>query len=295
VKTKLPAIISLTIIALLTIGYSYACKSGGKNINPNNNFNVAFVNVVTSDNEAEIDVATIHAQITQDGNSINAYIENAYPAYEAYITYTIQNVGKMPARFDSLTIKNPNPEALKVITTNHTHTWLQLGQTMQGTTTIHTLEKAEENQQYTFQIIMGLSNKEEKPRTIGFWKQQFSAAINQTESQLQIAPATLVHYLDQINTQSGVFEFTDSQKQKFQQALNILEMPKFPTMEDKLKAQLLALWLNHMAGWTEGYTLENMTAQQIIQGSENALQNHQTSQYEYWKNMCEDFNNLGET
>jgi hypothetical protein len=65
-------------------------------------------------------------------------------------------------------------------------------------------------------------------------------------------------------------------------------------MEDKLKAQLLALWLNYIARWTEGYTLNGMTAWQIIQGSENALLNKQTTQYQYWKDLCESFNKLGE-
>jgi hypothetical protein len=285
--------LTLMIIALLTVGYGYACKNGGINIKPK--FDVAFTNVITSDNEAEIDVATTLAQIAQDGNVINVYVLNAYPGYEAYIIYTIKNKGQIPARFDSLTIKNPNPEALKITTTDHTFTWLQPDQTVQGTTTIQIGESADENQQYTFQIIMGLSSKEEKPRTLGFWKQQFSAALTQTESQLQIAPETLENWLDQISAKSNVTKFTGLKEEKFQQALNILEMPKQPTIEDKLKAQLLALWLNYVAGWTEGYTLNGMTAWQIIQGSETALQNGQTKQYQYWKDLCESFNKLGET
>jgi hypothetical protein len=64
-------------------------------------------------------------------------------------------------------------------------------------------------------------------------------------------------------------------------------------MEAKLKAQLLALWLNYVAGWTEGWTLNDMTAGEIIQGSEDALINHRTSEYRYWKDLCDDFNNLG--
>jgi hypothetical protein len=287
------AMLILTIIVLLTMGYSYASQYGGINFTKDN-FDIAFTDVIANDNEAEMDVATTLAQIAQDGNTINVYILNAYPGYEVYITYTIQNRGEIPARFDSLTIKNPNPEALKITTTDHTYTWLQPGQTVQGTTTIQLWESAEENQQYNFQIIMGLSSKEEKPRTVGFWTQQFSAALTQTESQLQISPETLENWLDQISAKSNVMRFTGSKEEKFQQALNILAMPKQPTMEDKLKAQLLALWLNYIAGWTEGYTLNGMTAWQIIQGSETALQNKQTSQYEYWKNLCEKFNRLGE-
>ena len=64
-------------------------------------------------------------------------------------------------------------------------------------------------------------------------------------------------------------------------------------MEAKLKAQLLALWLNYVSDYSNGYTYQGKTAQQIIQGSENTLLNHQTSKYEYWKNMCDGFNKLG--
>ena len=289
---KLAAILTLTVIALLTIGYGYGRKNSGIDNKPDK-FDLAFISVVAGDNEAEIDVAVASAQITPDGNTINVYISNAYPGYEAYIIYTIQNKGEIPARFDSLTIKNPNPEVLEITSTDHTYVWLQPGQTVQGEATIHILEKAEENQQYTFQIIMGLSSKEEKPRTIGFWTQQFSAAITQTENQLQIAPETLENWLDRISTESSVMKFTGSKEEKFQQALNLLEVPRYPTMEDKLKAQLLSLWLNYVAGWTEGYTVQGMDARQIIQGSEDVLQNQQTYRYEYWKDLCEDFNDLG--
>jgi hypothetical protein len=57
--------LTLTIIALLTVGYGYACKNGGINIKPK--FDVAFTDVIVSDNETEIDVAVASAQITQDG------------------------------------------------------------------------------------------------------------------------------------------------------------------------------------------------------------------------------------
>jgi len=288
------AILTTILIALLTIGYSYARWSNRININPNKNFNIAFINTLTSDNEAEMDVAAIHAQITPDQNTINIYIINAYPSYEAYVTYTIKNIGKIPSRFDSLTIKNPNPEALEITTTDYTHTWLQPDQTLQGTITIRILQKANENQAYPIQIIMGFSCKEEKPRSIGFWKQQLLAALTQSESQLQIAPATLEHYLNQISTQSPIYEFTGDREQKFQQALNILDLLESTTMEAKLKAQLLALWLNYIAGWTEGYTSEGMTAEDIIEGSENAITEQLTGKYEYWKNLCEKFNNLAE-
>lgn len=63
-------------------------------------------------------------------------------------------------------------------------------------------------------------------------------------------------------------------------------------MEARLRAHLLALWLNYVAGWTDGYEVEGKTAQDIISGSEGALTGGQTSEYEYWKNLCDTFNNL---
>ena len=290
---KKPAVmLTLTIIALLTVGYSYACQNGGININPNSNFEAAFTNVTISDNEAEIDVAITSAQITPDGNTINVFISNAYPSYEAYITYTIKNEGKMPAHFNSLTITNPNPEALEITTTNHTGTWLQPDQTVQGTTTIRILQEAKQNWQYQFQICIGISFQQNYPKSLGFWKQQFSRNLDKN-GKPQIDAQTLEQYLNRINSQSQIFKFTGTQQQKLQKALNILEMPKRPTMLDKLKAQLLTLWLNSVAGWTEGYSLNGMTAQDIIEGSESAITNQLTGEYEYWKDLCESFNKLG--
>jgi len=287
---KLFATLILTMIILTAIGYSYAYSNSGIHIN--SNCDIEFTTVTTTDNEIEKDVANVHAQITPDGNTIQTYISNAYPCYQAHITYTIQNTGNKPTHFTNTTITNPNPEALEITTTNHTCTWLQPGETTEGTTTVHILQPAKQNEQYTFQIKIGVKCQTEYPRTIGFWKHQFASYLCKS-GKPQIDADTLENYLDQIST-SPIYEFNGSRKNKFQQALNILEMPRRPTMEDKLKAQLLALWLNYVAGWTGGYKYKGYTAEQIIQGSETALHNHQPNNiYEYWKNMCDGFNNLG--
>jgi len=292
-KTKIFALLILAIIALSIIGYSYACYNGGININCYQpNCNIRFTYVTTSDNEHEKYVADVYAQINCDGDTIQVFITNAYPCYEAYINYTIKNKGDCPTHFDSVTIINPNPEALEITTTNHTCTWLSPCETVKGTTTVHILQPAKENWQYTFQIKIGVSCQEGNPRTIGFWKNQFDKALCKNGNP-QVPAATLEQYLDQISSQSPIYEFTGTRKQKSQQALNILSPSTHSSMEAKLKAQLLALWLNYVAGWTEGYKYKGMTAWQIIQGSENALLNNLTSEYKYWKNMCDGFNNLG--
>lgn len=288
---KLFATLILTMIALSTTGYSYACSNGGIHIN--SNCDIEFTTVTTTDNEIEKDVANVHAQITPDGNTIQTYISNAYPCYEAYINYTIQNTGNKPTHFTNLTITNPNPEALEITTTNHTCTWLQPSETVVGSTTIHILQEAEQNWQYTFQIKIGVTCQTEQPRTIGFWKHQFLTALGNIKGKQHIPSETLEQYLDQITSQSDVFDFSGEQNEKFQTALNILKPPQRSSMKAKLKAQLLALWLNHASERTGGYTLEEMTDSEIIQGSEDALNSVAVEEYEYWKDLCDRFNNLG--
>jgi len=293
-KTKLLATLILSMVALGIIGYSYSCNNGGWHINCYCNCDIKFTKAITSDNEIEKDVATIYAEIVNCGNTINANITNAYPCYRAYINYTIQNTGCKPVHFDSVTIINPNPEALEITTTNHTCTWLSPYEKVSGLTTVHILQPAQQNSEYTFQIKIATSCQQGNPHTIGFWKNQFDKALCKN-GKPQVPATTLEEYLDQINATSQVFAsvFTGTRKEKFQQALSILSPSWYSSMEAKLKAQLLALWLNYVAGWTGGYKYKGMTAWEIIQGSENALLNNQTSQYEYWKNMCDGFNNLG--
>jgi hypothetical protein len=242
VKTKIFAIIILAIIALSIIGYSYACYNGGVHIDCYQpNCDLKFVSVTTSDNEIEKDVANVSAEITCDRYTINAYITNAYPCYRAYINYTIQNKGTCPIHFDNLVIINGHPEALEITTTNHTCTWLQSGETVKGTTTVHILQPAQQNWQYTFQIKIGVSCQTGYPRTIGFWKNQFSTALCKIKGHQQVSSSKLEQYLNQTSSLSEVFEFTGSQKDKFNQALTILSRYTSSNMEAKLKAHRLAL------------------------------------------------------
>lgn len=291
-KTTPLIALTLIIIALTSIGYSYSCHKGRFHINCCCCCDIKFTSVTTSDNEVEKEVGDVYAEISCDRNTINVYISNAYPCYRANITYTIKNTGCKLVHFTSLTINNEYPEALEITTTNHTCTWLSPCQTVQGTTTVHILQEAEQDWQYTFQIRIGAECQKRNPKTIGYWKLRFLIALCRIRGRQHIPSSTLEQYLDQISTQSQIFKFTGTQKQKFQQALEILKPPRRSSMEAKLKAQLLALWLNYVAGWTEGYKLEGMTATEIINGSENALLNGETSEYEYWKDLCDRFNNL---
>jgi hypothetical protein len=292
-RNKLLALLAITIITLLTSSYTYACLYTDASTINCQDFNIIFTTATTSDNENTKNTANIQAQIAYDHQTINVRITNAYPQYEAYLKYTIKNTGKYPAQFTAPTITNPNPEALQITTTNHQNTILQPGQTIQGTTTIHLLATIQQNRQYTFQIKNTATAKEPThPHTASFWTDQFQAHTTCKSSQATVDPTTLEQYLNQINAQSNIFKFTGTRNQKFQQALNILNPSGYVNTETKLKTQLLALWLNQIADWTENYTVDHKTAQQIIQGSETALLNHQTNKYATWKNLCELFNNL---
>jgi hypothetical protein len=292
VKTKIFALLILAMIALSTIGYSYACKNGGITIDCYCNCDVAFTKVTTSDNEIEKEVANVYAEIC-DGDKINAYITNAYPCYTAYINFTIENKGNKPVHIDEVRIEEYDKTALEIsITDVIACTLISPGETINGQVTVHILQEAKQNWQYTFKIKIRTSCYPERhSRTIGFWTHQFTVALDHKDP-AQVDPNTLGNLLNQISAQSPIYEFTGSSRNKFQQALSILDPTTKSNMKAKLKAQLLALWLNYVAGWTGGYKLKGMTAQEIIQGSESALLTGATDKYEYWKNLCDRFNNI---
>ena len=159
--------------------------------------------------------------------------------------------------------------------------------TVGASETVRVLEGARHPWRYTFEVeIEGSCQPLEHPRSVDFWKNEFCVALGKTKGESYLSLSELENYLDQISRQSQVFKFTGTQKQKFAQAIDPADAIKL-RMEAKLEQQLLTLWLNQVAGWTAGYTLSGTTAQQIIQGSENALIYHRTSQYEYWENLCE--------
>ncbi|MGQ9781606.1 MAG: hypothetical protein ACUVQ8_05050 [Nitrososphaeria archaeon] len=290
---KIVFAIVMLLISLNLIGYSLACSNGGIEINWGSNCNAAFVKVTTSDNEDVKDVGNVRAQISCDRDTIQMYVANAYPNYEAYVSYVIQNVGCKPIHIDVIKLTDTNPTAIEVINNDLVCTWLGQYQKVQGLTTIRVVQAAKENWMYDFKVEIGFFCQIGYPRTIGFWKNQFNVALRIIRGTAQVPPNTLEGYLNQISQQSNIFEFTGTRTSKFKQALAILIPSSSSNMELKLKSQLLALWLNYVAGWTDGYNVKGMTAQQIIQGSENALLNHQTWKYEYWKNLCDTFNNIG--
>jgi hypothetical protein len=297
-KRKILTLIAIVAIALLTISYAFACDRVNPQVNDDNP-NIEYTNAQTADNE-NTNLANTQAQITNGHDTINVQINNAYPNYEGQITYTIKNTGNRPAELNAPTIINPNPDAIQIITTNHQNTILQPGQSTQGATKIQTLANAQQNHQYTFQITNKASATPEEtahpetchPHTVDFWADQLKLHLNGKCNQAKVDASTLEKYLNQISTQSKIFKFTGSRTQKFQQALNVLTPPNNANTQTKLKAQLLAVWLNQMADWTANFKIDNKTANLIIQNTETVLTKCQTNQYQTWKVVCELFNNI---
>jgi hypothetical protein len=278
------------IVTLLTSGYAYACI-----YNPPQYLdclNIEFTQAVTLDNEGSQNVAKIYAQISPDRHNINVQIRNAYPDYQGQLKYVIKNTGNKPVEFNAPTIINGHPEAFQIITSSHENQILQPYQTLQGTLTVLILPDAQQNTQYTFQIKNTATpyKPQPNPQPASYWKQQIQTCQN-NPSQAEITPSTLKSYLTEISQQSNAFNFKGTQNQIFQQALNILN-PQKQTSENTLKQQLLALWLNQQADQTDGLKIDGKTVMQIIQGSENVLQAHQSSRYSSYASQCERFNNL---
>jgi hypothetical protein len=296
-KTRTTTAILLILLTFMSTGTAFALMNNSyacwKPTCIDTYCKVKFTHVEYWDNEIEKNVGHVYAWITDCEYKIEISICNAYPCYTAYINFTIKNEGNLDVHIDEVSIENP-PEALEtMLNPNLECIWIEPCHTIEGQLAVHILQTAQECHTYTFEITIKYSCGERPhPRTIGFWKDQFYVALYH-RGKAQVDPETLEQYLDEITSSSDVFEFDDSREEKFKVAYKILRIEFGSSMEAKLKAHLLALWLNYVADWTEGYTLDGMTAYEIIEGSENALDTGATTEYEDWKILCDDFNNLG--
>lgn len=291
-KTRNLTAVLLTLITLTSISIAFALMDNSYACWKKPECKVRFVDVECWDNETEKDVGRVCAWI-KCGTKTKIRICNAYPCYTAYINFTMKNKGSLDVHIDEVCVENPNPEVLEIILNpNLECIWITPCHKIEGQLAVHILQTAQECHTYTFEITIKPSCGERPhPRTIGFWKHQFKVALRR-KGEAQVDPDTLEELLDEISAESEVFEFTGSREEKIKAAYKILRVRFFSSMEAKLKAQLLALWLNYVAGWTEGYTLDGMTAIEIIEGSEGVLNTGATNEYEYWKNLCDKFNNI---
>ena len=147
-KKKVGFICIVAVFAISTLGMSY----GGDSY-------AAFVQSSAWDNETD-DVAEVIAYIDNPGGLIIS-ITDAYPGYEAYVSFRIQHIGEPgdPTIYiDLIDIINGNETALNITVTKPNGDPLPLGtpldprETLDGLVTIKIKEGAEQDKSYTFGI-----------------------------------------------------------------------------------------------------------------------------------------------
>jgi hypothetical protein len=139
------------------------------------------------------------------------------------------------------------------------------------------------------------------PRSKGYWCHALANSIGHHSHQFP-SLSELEDYFDEISSNSYVFNFTGTGLENVMEAMDILGCHysgshpwQHNSMEYKLKEQLLAVWLNVVSGYGDGYALNlgNTTVLlggEIINISENVLVTHNTPLYESMKNICEEYN-----
>ena len=141
------------------------------------------------------------------------------------------------------------------------------------------------------------------PRSKGYWCNQLAGALCgcHRHNGNSLSLSVLAGYLRTIDNKSTVFTFNGTDRQNIITAMSQLGcchngcMWSHNSMEYKLKAQLLAVWLNTVSGYGEGYYVDlgnttKLTGWDIINLAETALTTNNVGSYESLKDLCETYN-----
>ena len=167
-RIKLGVLFLVVVIAIASAGMGISYATYGDDIVgegvPSCWCDVAFTSAEPGDppdNEGGIDVGYV-GTVTLDpsGSSINIDIFNAYPGYEAYIDFTITNLGNKPINVDSVSVSGSyDPDELEILVNGVDEgTTLGVGNSWDGTVTTKVLQGAEQNTLYTFTISLVFGN-----------------------------------------------------------------------------------------------------------------------------------------
>ena len=165
-RIKLGVFFLLAVIVVASAGMGISYADGGIELGqvPSCYCDVAFTSAgpgIPPDNEFDKNVG--HVTVTRDpsGSSITVDITTAYPGYEAYIDFTITNLGNQPIDVDGVIGETYNVNALEIVVTGVAeNTVLYAGESLEGTVTIKVLPGAEQNTPYPFTMGLGFSNTE---------------------------------------------------------------------------------------------------------------------------------------
>ncbi len=145
-KKELGALLFVIIISFASMGTSFA---GDKH--------TEFTQFSFGDNEELKDVGYVSAYINQAGNLI-VTVSDAYPGYEAWVTFVIQNIGgpEDPGMYLwSISFINGNTSKIDIDVTDPLggsliNTYIDPGETLKGLLTITALPGAEQDASYSF-------------------------------------------------------------------------------------------------------------------------------------------------
>jgi hypothetical protein len=129
------------------------------------------------------------------------------------------------------------------------------------------------------------------PRSKGYWKTTIARVVRGAKTcPTSWDPASVETLLWSISSSSTVFNFTSTGIGLLLEAEDILSQHG-NDMRDKLEAHLLALWLNHVSGYANGYKVPSssgsLSALDIILIAESAWHSGDEDSMENAKNLIE--------
>lgn len=164
IKLGVLFLLAVIVVASAGMGISYAINGGNVGVGvPSGWCDVAFTSAEPGDppdNEGAIDVGDVIVTLNPGGSSITIDVTTAYPGYEAYVDFTITNLGNNPIDVDGVVSEDYDETALEIVVDDVVAgTVLGMGESLDGTATITVLQGAEQNTQYGFTLGLGFSNE----------------------------------------------------------------------------------------------------------------------------------------
>lgn len=289
-KAKLCVLLLVFMITSTGVGTGYACFYGGMGVGRGYGpLKVRFVDVEVNGNGCG-DSVDVVAYVAGRGR-IRVSATNVYPGYVFSINFSVVNDGSRRVHVDEVNIEVSDENVLEVVASSMVCMWLCPGEVRRGELVVKVSPEAEANSCYTFNVKIRVSRGlMYRPRPPWWWRQQFQIALGVRRGTLVVSADELERFLDEVSSESMVYGFTGSQVEKFREAVDVLKGAGNPYVRTRLMGELLSLWLNVVAGWTECLEIKGLTAFEIIEGSEDVLQHSMVYQYRYWRSLCHKFN-----
>jgi len=165
IKLGVMFLVAVIVVASAGMGISYATNGGNIGVGvPSLWCDVAFTSASLRnppDNEIDKDVGDVTVTLNPGGSSITIDVTTAYPGYEAYVDFTIANLGNNPIDVDGVVSEDYDETALDIVVAGVVAgTVLGVGESLNGMATVKVLQGAQQNTVYPFTLSLGFSNEE---------------------------------------------------------------------------------------------------------------------------------------